>query len=314
MPTVQQFPFDKLKKCSAKEAEIFSWIARYFPAPGLAPPFVERLVHVLKRYLGEGFHLRFESVFEADYGKFIAGLADRFVCLAVSLTPLPEKVMIELDSDFSFALIDKILGGEGAVPRLSRSPTRLEEGVLQFFCVKILKELADLMKQAPFKFRFDKIAVQTQALKALSEENRPMVLLTFRAGLTGVEGYIRLALPHPVLLSMAANPSPFMDRLLTEVPNFEGDRFSVFDHFRTVLWGEVGKVTLTVAELKQIDRGDIVLFDESYSSLEENRIGGSLRLKAGDGNGGWIEARVVEGDKTQSADALKVKLERVIMN
>ena len=307
MATIQPFPFAKLKKVAKKEAEIFSWLAKYFPAPGLAPVFVEKLLEAMKRHLGAGFQLRYESVFEADHGKFIAGLPERFVCLVVSLTPLPEKVIIELDSDFSFALIDKMLGGEGVVPRLSRPYTKLEEGVLQFFCVKILKELADLMKQAPVKFRFDKIATQPQTLKALSEENESMVFLTFRLWLGEVEGYVRLAIPHAVVLSLASNPLTFMDGSLTRVAQFESQRLTAFDHFRTVLWGEVGRVTLTVAELKQLDRGDIILFDESYPTLSENHLSGCLRLRVGEGNSGEIDALVTESNET-----LKVKLERVI--
>lgn len=297
-PIVAPYPFEKLKKYSSRDAELISRLASLFPGEGFESPLIQNMEETLKKYFGGSFRLRFESMFEADFERFLAGLPDKFVCFVVSLTVPPKKVMIEFDPDFSFAVIDHLLGGSGETPTYLRSITSLEEGILQFVCVRILKEFASLMNQANTQLKLDKILTKADSVAHQEKGGEPVVLLTFRVRINKTEGYVRLCLPHPALFDLISG-----FKLLKEETS---RRFNDFNHFRMIVWGEVGKVRLTAGEVRQIRRGDIVLLDESYADFDGKKISGSLKIRMGEGTAGGIEGKLVE-----SGERYRVKLEHV---
>lgn len=298
-PIIQPFPFEKLKQFSHEEARLISQLTNYFPASGLGPQFLETFSELLKKYLGSSFLIRYESIFEAPYGKFIAGLPDRFIGMAVSLTPLTKKVIIEIDSDFAFALVDRLLGGPGEAPVALHSLTPLEEGILQFLVVKFLKELSPLTKGALGQLRFDKIVRTSAELSRMGDENETMILMTFRLRLNQTDSYLRLCLPSPLLLEWEKKFPLFSARALPE-DSFLESRLKSLEHFRTVVWGEVGYVSLSARELSQIQRGDIVLFDEAYPEFDGKKISGAVRLKLGEESLGGIEGKILDAGSKET--------------
>lgn len=309
--SLKPFPFQHLKKFSSQEAEWISRLTSYFPGSGFEPPVLARISEVMKKYFGHSFSLTYESLFDARYEKFIAGLPERFVCCVVSLTPLTKKVIIELDFDLVFAMIDRLLGGEGDVPLVLRSITPLEEGVLEFVLVRILKEISSrgedpVPSTTPFQYRFDRILTKKELLSGISEENEPVILLTFRVRLNKTDGYLRLCLPSPILLKLLDRSSSYFNKTSAVENAYEERRWKDFEHFMTVVWAELGRVNLTVSELKQLQKGDIVIMEDSFSNFDGKKISGKLKLRMGDGLAGGIDADIVS-----SEEKIRLKLDHL---
>lgn len=306
-PTILPFPFDKLKKYTKKEADLLSMLTGYFPARGFEPLLTSRLTESFKKYLGSELIIQYESLYDAPFKQFIAGLPERFVCAAVSLTPLSRKVMIEIDPELAFALIDKILGGSGKTSLMNRPLTSLEEGILQFLVVKVLKELSTLMKGASYQLRFDKILTRTESLGLIEDKETSVVLLTFRLKFGPNDGYLRLCLPHPFLLDVFSGGEPVFDRSASDSRSFFDERSKNVESFKTIVWAEAGKVTLSASEIDNLERGDIILFDEAYPSYDKKHLSGNVRLRIGDVSNVGIDASV-----TEQPDTYQLKMERII--
>ncbi|MDO8518717.1 MAG: hypothetical protein Q7T11_00970 [Deltaproteobacteria bacterium] len=288
MTKPEPFPFERLKKYSSREASLFNWLVACFPSRDFSTPGLLRLTEVMKKYLGSSFSIQYESLFEAPFGQFAAGLPDKAVIPVVSLAPHPKKVLIEMDWALAQAAIDKMLGGEGAAPGTPQGITPLEEGVLEFLIVKILSELG---RPAVL----DRLLTQTKTIPLLEDEKTPLALLTFRVRLHQTDGYIRIALPLPLVADISARlPPP------AHLPFFE-ERIRSFGHFRTVLWAEAGNVSLSVSDLENLERGDIILFDEAYSNLEGGKLTGSVMLRIGAGKEGGMDAVLRQEEKGFSA-------------
>ena len=56
---------------------------------------------------------------------------------------------------------------------------------------------------------------------------------------------------------------------------------------------EVGKVSLTLAEKNQLEKGDVILFDETYAKLTGLELGGNVILRIGEGKEGGLFAQLV---------------------
>ena len=294
MSKAEPFPFERLKKVTSGEAALFNWLAGCFPARNFSSPVLFALTEAMKKYLGSSFSIRYESVFEATFGQFVAGLPEHLVIPVVSLTPFPKKVMIEFDRALALASIDRILGGQGEPSGLAQSITPLEEGVLEFLVTKILNELGRVYPMAG-KLRMDRMVTAAAPLALLEEEKTSLILLTFRVHLHKTDGYVRIAIPLPLLNDISVRQGSF------ENASFFEERMKGFGHFRTLLWAEAGNVSLSVQDLENLERGDIILFDEAYSSLEEGKLAGAARLKVGEGLSGGMEADLSRGEKGFSA-------------
>ncbi len=297
--SITPFPFEKLKKYTDKQAELFTHLSHLLPFELEGD---NSILDVLKKYFGKQFTLRFESVFDAPYEKFIAGLPERFVAFVIGLTPSAKKVMIELDPDFALALVDKLLGGSGEVPQEFRPITSLQEGALKFVVVRILKELSDKLPQSPFSFRLDKVLSQATDLARQEDQGEWVILLTLRIKMGEVSGYIRLCFPHP-LLSELAGPA-FQNLKDFEENSVFSKKLERMEAVRIPAWAEVARVSLLNNELAELRKGDIILFDETYSDFDGKNLSGNVHLRIGDEGLG-----VVEGKLVASQETLKIILE-----
>lgn len=302
MAQLKPYPFEQLKKYTEKDALLISRFARFFPACNLASPAVSKLGEALKKYLGPTLEIKYESIFETSYSQFIAGLPDRFVCGVVSLTPMARKAIIEFDPELTFVLIDKLLGGSGEMPKVAHPITPLEEGVIQFLLVKILNLVSDLFPDSHRQFRLDQIISKSSSLALIDEERSPVVLLTMRVKIEKADAYLRICLPLSLLSEMMS-----LDEAGSEEGAYFFDaRLKNFEHLRTVLWAEAGRVSLSSGDVGALERGDIVVFDESYPSLDRKTLSGSLKLRVGEGEHAGIDG-LIEKD----GEVMKVKVERI---
>jgi len=300
------YPFDKLRKFNSAQKTLVAPLLSAFPSSGYEPKLVQDVAANLKPYLGDSFRFRYESLFDCSYAQFLENLPERFLILVVSLTPLSKKIIIEIDPLLSLALIDKLVGGAGKMPEAARPPTPLEEGVLQFLVVKVLKELSTSLSGEAHRLRLDRVITQLRPLHLLEEEGAVASLVTFRFRVDHQEGYLRIAFTHS-FLSELSRAQPVFDPDGIRSDEFYAGRFKGVDHFRNLLWAEVGKVTLTAHELASLSRGDVLLLEECYPVFDGKKLQGGIRLRLGQGTGGFLD-----GDVEPSEGSLKVRLRSAV--
>lgn len=300
------FPYDKLRKFTPAQKNLVAPLLSAFPSRGYEPKVVQDVALNLKKYLGDDFRFRFESLFECSYAQFLENLPERFLVLVVSLTPLQKKIIIELDPLLSLALIDKLVGGSGKMPEAARPTTSLEEGVLQFLAVKVLKELSTHLAGQANRLRLDRVVTQSRPLNLLEEMETNTFLATFRFRIDHQDGYLRIAFTQS-FLSELSRAEPVFDAEGIEASEFRASRFKGVEHFRTLLWAELGRVTLTTQEIASLSRGDVLLLEECYPAFDGKKLNGEVRLRLGQGTGGFLDAEV-----EPPSGSLKLRLRRVV--
>lgn len=281
--SISPFLFERLPRYTAGQVQMLSFLADCFKTKGGGTLIINQMTRMLQKYLGEGLTISYESLFEAPFKQFLSGLPEKFVGLIFSMAPYPQKMIAELDYDFSLVLVDKLLGGIGEINKNKNhvALTSLEEGILQFIFVKALKEFKAQLSSLTYSPKFEKIVTQPQILNSFQEEDHPHILLTFRLSLNSRDGYIRFCLPQGLLQEMAL-------RHVISAP----DHLNLFDYMKTVVWAELASVSLSPQEISELQRGDIILFDEAYSSYHEGKISGEVYLRLGDTTTGSIQAHV----------------------
>lgn len=305
--TVASFPFDSLKKISTKNLVLEKALSRIFPKAGEGSDLTSHMEAAFLKIIGSPLRLSFENRFDTDYDHFLRGLSEQMVCLSLSMIPSNKKIFVEVDADIIFSLVDKMLGGKGSLPKISHQLTPLEEGVVQFFVVRFLKEISEYWKnsgEAPqLSLRLDRLIFKSEIMEGLCDKLEPMLMATYRVRWDTTTSFVRICLPHPVLNEWMQNTQ---DTPQPVEPDLSWKNASV-GSLRTLVWAEAGLVNINMGELKRLQRGDVILFDEFYPDFDGEKMNGPVILRFGDEPVGGVE-----GELRGVGDSNTITLKNVI--
>jgi flagellar motor switch protein FliM len=295
--TVVPFSFRGLKKISRRDLEIESGLWNFLPFTSS-----ENLIKkVLEDFLSKQFNLtakiQLERFEEGQLSEFVKSLPEPCLVPVLGVQPIPSKAFAWIDSVLAMTLIDRVLGGIGEIPTEIRTLTPIEEGVFQYLILKALGEIFQVSQEsAAVHFRVEQIAKTQKELTPFVQEDQSVILLNFRIQVGSCLGFIVLALPHPLVEGTFLARGPLEQPERMQEFEYSLGRFDQMGHVRSHLWVEIGSVSLTMAEKNQLEKGDVILFDQTSCQMTGGHLSGNVVLRIGDGKGGGFLAQVVSGE------------------
>lgn len=295
--TVKPFAFHGLKKLKRHDLELENAVLNYLPFSSHDNIAKKSIEDFLAKQFNVESEIHLEKFDQGFLGDFVRNLSEPCLVAVMGVQPLPTKALLWIDSVLALTLIDKILGGEGQVPTEIKSLSPIEEGVFQYLILKALSEVHQASQDsAPVHFRLEKIIKSTKELGEMSQSEVPVVVLNFRIRVGSCLGFVVLTLPHPLVEGTFLKRGPLDQPERLQEYQYGLKRFDQMGHVRTHLWGEVGSVSLTVAEKNQLEKGDVILFDQTNCQWAGNHLGGNVILRVGEGRGGGFLAQVVSSE------------------
>jgi flagellar motor switch protein FliM len=215
------------------------------------------------------------------------------------LAPQPHKTrgFLEVDLGLAHAAIDMLLGGAGEAMAL-RPLTDIEEGVMTYVIIEVLKSFAPTLDPALPRLRLEGVARGFDEVVQLLGDEQHLAAVQLKAVLGSNTGYLRLFIPASVL-SQANPPSDAAvrrSRRASEAVANIGRLKSV----KTWMRAEIGYVEITSSQLMDLGEGDAIILDKVTARPDKGE-GGTAMLKVGMGRVGHLEAELaIEGDKIRA--------------
>ncbi len=295
--SVKPFRF-RLKKVSSRQQRLLDAVMSFLPKTGLRARFQRGVEEAMTKHVGEPVLYQLEAVSEVTHQAFVRQLPSTPVVAVVSCVPVDRKAYLQIDNIIAQVLIDRLLGGSiGEVP-IPRALTDTEQGVLQYLLLQLMAHVYRLSGQsARVHFRFDRFALQPDALTELADADERVTVLTVRVQVGPAAGFVKLVIPNPLAEANFLDVSAPRERRDEELA-YELGEFARFGSFRARLWVEAGRTTLTPEELMQLERDDVILFDESDIVLgDNNELGGRALIRLGTGTHGGYNAKITSDRK-----------------
>jgi flagellar motor switch protein FliM len=157
----------------------------------------------LSAYLRAATDVSVVSVEQFTYSEFLMSLPDPTAFYALSLPPIDGLGALELNPSIAFAMIDRMLGGTGRPPSLSRALTEIEQNVVDSVVKLILENLTEAW--APIinvHFRIQGRETRPQMLQ-VAAPNEVFILLVFDIKIAETRGMLNLCVPAAVGASFA---------------------------------------------------------------------------------------------------------------
>lgn len=165
--------------------------------------FARNMSTSLSAYLRSATDITVVSVEQFTYSEFLMSLPDPTAFYAVSLPPIDGLGALELNPVIAFSMIDRMLGGTGRAPQISRALTEIEQNVVDQVVKLILENLTEAWKPIlDVRFRIHGRETRPQMLQ-VAAPNEVFILLVFDIRIGEARGMLNLCVPATVGASFA---------------------------------------------------------------------------------------------------------------
>lgn len=158
--------------------------------------FARNLTHNLGAWLRCSFEVHLVAAEQMPFSDFLLRLPELAYVCSVRLEPLRAISVMQMDLGPAPAMIDLLLGGEGA-PGALRELTDIEESIFSSVAEAICRELSAAWQQVGLSFHFEQRQMQTQVTRLMPVSERSLCL-SFELRMPGSSGLLNLAFPAVV--------------------------------------------------------------------------------------------------------------------
>jgi len=252
---------------------------------GLYESFARELSVALPGYLRTSTRVELVCIDQLTYDEFVLSVSRPTSLNIVDMSPLPGNCIIEIALGLAFPVIDRLLGGKGAVIEDMRPLTEIEQKII----ARILQLILDSMTRAwsnIVKFTMKILAHESDPLIVQIVAGSEMVILVaFEVHVGETTGTINLCIPllalNPVLEKISAQSKYTVAAPIERVSSHVIERMhSVVSKAVVPLAINLGTAMLPVRELVNLQVGDIIELDTSVSGQVNVLVGDAPKFLA----------------------------------
>jgi len=297
---IKNISWANLKKVSSADIGYIDAALSLFPSAAAKENISLAIRKMLMKHLGEKAFYYLDGVEALPAQNFFATMPENSVSAIIGTNKGDGRLVAHIDNNLAFLVIDKLLGGGGDFFE-SRPLSETEAGILQYFILQVLFSVWRSSKEdEKVHFRFERFIFTGEDVLKVFPKKESVVVFFFKVGIGEHAGFVKIAIESSLLGKMKFAGEDVKDK--KELDGYFND-LSRFHYIRTSLWAEAGALTLSSRELKELEDGDVILFDDCGIYLKDKKVDGEVRLKVGQGDHGFVRAEI-----TQSAGALKCKI------
>lgn len=265
--------------------------------------YARLLSTALATYLRTIVDVHLISVQQMTYGEFTQSLPNPTIVSVFDLKPLGTGIL-ELNPELGLMMVERLLGGKLRLPEKSRELTDIEQTILRRIIFRCLSHLKEAWQNvAEVEAEFERMELNPQFVQIVAP-NQMVVLVTLSVKSEENEGFMNICLPdtllEPILSKLAAHYWLASQRQVMTPQTLETIRHLV-ERTRVEAVAVLGETPLSVGEVMDLQRGDVIALGTRADGFLEVRVGNRVKFKARPGVVGSkmaveIAAVVKEGD------------------
>ncbi len=230
-------------------------------------------------YLRKNVQVSVASSETVTFSEFSNALSNPVILGIVDFSPLNGNIIIEMSSNLGFAMIDRMLGGQGLPLEKSRDFSEIEMIILQKLMVVCMQLLHDPWKNViEIEPMLDRIETNAQFAQVIAP-NDMIAIVSMNVKVGDVEGLMNICLPFFTLEDV-------MDKLNTKYwySTLEKDnKVDYEEHIETLIKrldvpikAVLGRSQVSVNDFLNLQVGDIIRLD-SKVDMDMNIYVGNIR-------------------------------------
>jgi flagellar motor switch protein FliM len=222
------------------------------------------------------------------------------------MDPLRGSAIMEMDPTSTFAIIDRLFGGEGVPLKDNRELSEIEQSVIEGIIIRILGNLRESWSTViDLRPKLSNIETNIQFAQIVPP-NDMVVLVTLETRIGDVEGMTNFCIPYITIESIISKLSAqylySAIRKGGDTENLELIKKQILD-VRMDLVAKLGKLKLSVNEILGLKKGDLLQCDTSIAHALELSIMNKHKFDCRPGRSGNKLAVQVTRIRGETVDA-----------
>ncbi len=241
--------------------------------------FARNLSQSLAAYLRSMTEVTLVSVEQFAYSEFLMSLSDPTAYYALSMAPFDDLGGLEINPAVAFAMIERMLGGEGKNATVDRALTDIEQNVVDSVVKILLESLTETWHQViDLSFGIRARETRPQMLQVASP-NDTVVMLAFDMRIGEAQGMLNLCVPASIVEKTDTHFAGAIDRHRREPTTRE--RAWLLENLARVPVpvSAVLESRCTTRELMALRSGDVLTLGLPATRPIDLRVGRTLKFR-----------------------------------
>lgn len=237
----------------------------------------------LPAYLRKNVQVEVMNSEAVTYAEFSNALSNPVLLGVVNMAPLNGSIVIEMATNVGYAIIDRLLGGNGEPLEKARQFSEIELSILERIFATIIELLREPWENVvAIDPILERIETNSQFAQIISPAEM-IALVTINLNVGGVEGMMNICLPYITLEKV-------MDKLNTKywfstMQDKDENSYSeaieaAINHALIPVCAELGKSRITVMDFANLAVGDILKLDRKVDDELDVYVGNIVKFKS----------------------------------
>jgi flagellar motor switch protein FliM len=247
----------------------------------------ENFARLLTSYFSAQFRtfvqITVASVDQLPYDEFIRSIPKMTILNVFEAFPLEGRMVMEVNPNIAYAMLDRLMGGQGISTEKFRTLTEIEIIVMEKIFNKALENFAEAWKAiVDFDLELELLETNPQFMQIVSP-NETVAVISLSTKIGDAAGMINICLPHvvlePIMTKLTAHHW-FSSQKKTRV---EGEIQQIEERVKkasVVIKAELGSSPLTIGEFLNLSIGDVIQLDTLYEESIKVKVGNMLKYRA----------------------------------
>lgn len=232
------------------------------------------------------------SVDQLPYEEFIRSISKLTILYIYETEPLEGRMVMEVNPNVAYAMLDRLLGGVGTSPDKVSGLTEIESIVLERIFSKALDYINDAWKNVGDLYpSLQMIETNPQFMQIVSP-NETVAVISMSIKVGDTTGMINLCMPHvslePIMPKLSAHHW-FSSQQKTRAPEEKNILETRLNKIHVPVVTELGTSQISVGEFLNLSLGDVIQLDRDTESELLVRVGEKQKFK---GRPGMVRGRV----------------------
>lgn len=221
------------------------------------------------------------QVEQLPYDEFIRSIPKMTILNVFEAEPLEGRMVLEVHPNVAYAMLDRLLGGQGVTPNKVASLTEIETTIMERIFSRALESLQEAWRAViDISPKLEALETNPQFMQVVSP-NETIALISLSTKIGDTTGMLNLCIPHVVI-------EPIMPRLtihqwFAQKKNRQPEEIDTLKHrlgkaFLPVIC-ELGSSAISVKEFMSLNIGDVISLDTLSGEELNVRVGEKIKYK-----------------------------------
>jgi flagellar motor switch protein FliM len=248
---------------------------------GYARQFSTTLTNFLRTFV----EIELVSVDQLTYAEFIMSISNPSCIYVFKMEPLDGSAILEINPTLVFFIIDRLFGGQGRPSEQNRELTLIEQSVLHRIVERGLNDLKEVWEHiGVFSPKIEGYETNPQFVQ-IAPPGETVILVSLEVRMQNASGLMSICFPYLLLESVISNLSgeSWMSSQSTATTETRNVLECEIQELPLTLSTVIGKTNITIRDLLQLQRGDVLVLDKPFESDLNVQIDGKTKMAARSG-------------------------------